>query len=201
MTLKIKDKEIDRFWHWFSENCQSFGSKFENSVLLTELDTWISNLGDFSWEVGPGKIKENALVISPNGDFTMLEYTKKIVARAIPCNDWEYYYAKPPKKWDMKFDYETGNGQNINIDASSWEYVLLRYDDRKFDIKIKPDIFSQIGYEDKLVIAEILLDGILGEEKRMRLINFVDVVREFEAGDKRGINDINTLADHISSLK
>ena len=64
---KIDTIKIAEFWTWFSENCDDFGVEFDNAELINELDKRIGRLGGFSWEIGLGKVKENALVISPGG--------------------------------------------------------------------------------------------------------------------------------------
>lgn len=64
--------KVREFWEWFSKNCRNFGADFDNAELIEELDNWIRQLGDYSWELGPGKLKEYALVISPNGDADLL---------------------------------------------------------------------------------------------------------------------------------
>jgi len=195
------DKKVDEFWAWFHENCRKFGDKFDNKHLLHELDLRISTLGPFSWEVGPGKFQENSLVISPNGDLEVLEYSKAVIGKAKQCPGWEFYYAKPPKEWDMKFDYSVNEDRVEPIDASLWQYVLAKYEDGTFEIVIKSYPLLELNDQDKLSVAEIVLDSILGEEIRMKLISFIEVVDEFEDGSKHGINSIILLADHLARLR
>jgi len=201
MKKRININDVGKFWNWFEENCQKFGDKFENTALLGELDLWINKLGNFTWEVGPGKICNNALVISPNGDRELLQDTKKIINSASSCIDWEFYYAKPPKKWDLKFDFIINNGQTVHIDASHWKYCLMEYDDGMFAVIIKMQKLENLDDAEKLSVAEIVLDGILGEEKRIMLIATVDVVNEFEEALVGKENDISELSEHFSSLK
>lgn len=197
---KININKIEKFWNWFSENCQNFGIDFSNTALLETLDTKISDLGDFTWEVGPGKTADNALVISPNGDLELLTYSKEIIANAKNCTGWEYYYAKPAKQWELVFNFETTSGEQIEIDASNWEYVLLKYEDGMFEIILKAVNINGLGDDDKLMSAEILLDGIIGEELRMTTICSIDVVQEFEEGYRNKSSKIKNLSNHINSL-
>jgi hypothetical protein len=200
MKYNINVDQVEKFWNWFYTNCQNFGDKFENKALLAELDVRVAKLGPFSWEIGPGKVEENAFVISPNGDIQMLEYTKSIIAKARHCHSWEFYYAKPPKKWELKFDYKTAEDKKLHIDASQWKYVLAQYEDGTFEIIIRPFPLLDLNDQDKLSVAEILLDGVLGEEARMKLISYIDVVEQFEEADQRGVSSIGVLSDHLSSL-
>lgn len=197
----MSNQDIENFWNWFYNNCQKFGKRFENTMLLRELDTHIQKLGDFSWEVGPGIHEDNALTISPNGDIDLLKETRQIIKQARNCTGWEYYYAKPPKTWNLAFSLQTDTKKNIEINASEWKYVLLRYDDGLFEIIIKAPELSQFSWEDKMIAVEIVLDGIIGEEDRMLLIDGIDVVDEFEDEFKSKASDIKHLADHFLSLK
>jgi hypothetical protein len=192
--------EIKNFWDWFYKNCQNFGNNFDNTVLLDELDDWIRRLGDFSWEVGPGKVKENALVISPNGDLELLQETKEIVGNARDCIGWEYYYAKPSKEWNLVFDFETEDENVVEINASNWQYRLLKYEDGMFAIIIKVPNLSRLSNTDKLTTAEIVLDGILGEELRLQTICEIDVEEEFKKPYQSKASDINNLLVHLKSV-
>jgi hypothetical protein len=192
-----KTKKISQFWEWFFKNCKDFGVNFDNAILLAELDDRISKLGNFSWEIGPGREKDNALVISPNGDADLLEETKEIIKKARNCSGWEYYYAKPPKKWELVFDFETSNETFIEVNASEWQYVLLQYEDGMFEIIIRATNLNGLNETDKLTAAEITLDGVLGEELRMQAICEIDVVEEFEEIYKGKASNIKSLPDHV----
>jgi hypothetical protein len=197
---RINLTEVKGFWDWFSQNCQKFGSNFENTILLDELDERVNKLGDFSWEVGPGRVKENLLVISPNGNLDLLQDTREIIANSIECSDWEYYYAKPPKQWDLIFDFEMSDGNQIEIDASQWTYVLLKYADGMFTIIIKGQHLKQLNDDNKLTAAEIVLDGVLGEEIRIQKICEIDVVEEFESSYQNRASNIKELPNHFKTV-
>jgi|SRR5450432_543111 len=197
MIYKLNNYKVIEFWNWFSKNCQNFGDNFDNTSLLEELDTRILSLGDFSWEIGPGKIQENSLVISPNGDLELLQVTKMIIANSKNCLGWEYHYAKPPKDWELKFEYSTRSGEQINVDACNWKYILLRYEDGMFEIIIKTQSLSNMRYDDRLAIVEIALDGILGEEMRMQNIADINLVDDFEISQRAEAGNINDLLNHL----
>lgn len=193
--------EIRMFWEWFSKIRKDFGPDFENVALLDELDGWVNKLGDFSWEIGPGKIKENMLVISPNGDPELLLETKRIVSNAPPCDEWEFYYAKQPKEWELKFEYNTEDGKQVEIDASEWKYVLLRYEDGMFAIIIKGSYHLRpLSDDDQLMAAEIVLDGELGEEMRIQNICEIDIVGAFDSSQESNAGEIRGIADQLKKL-
>jgi len=197
---KLDIKNINNFWTWFSDNYKAIGQDFDNEELLNELNDRVNKLGEFAWEIGPGINSVNQLVISPGGDLDLLPYTKKIVSYAKDVPDWEFHYAKPPKQWELIFEFTKNDGSQIEINASQWEYVLLKYDDGMFEIIIQTYDLQQLDKDDKLTAAEILLDGILGEEKRMIYICCIDVVEEFEHQYRNKKSDIRELNNHINGL-
>jgi hypothetical protein len=69
-----------------------------------------------------------------------------------------------------------------------------------FEIIIKAPGLQQLDESDRQTAAEILLDGLLGEEVRMQTICGIDVVEEFEKpyGDKAG--NIKNISDHLRTL-
>lgn len=187
------------FWDWFSKHYLDFGENFDNEKILTELDDKLRDLSVFSWEIGPGTGADNQLVISSGGDLDLLPITKKIVSYAKSIAGWEFYYAKPPKEWDLIFDFEKDNGDVINIDASNWQYVLLRYEDGGFEIIIQADDLDGLSEVDELIASEILLDGILGEEIRMLHISNIEVVKNFDSEHVNKSNDIKHLNSHLKT--
>ena len=64
--------------------------------------------------------------------------------------------------------------------VSLWKYILLKYDDAAIEIIMQSPNIADLEVEDKLTAGEILLDGILGEEKRIRWIQYIDVVDHFD---------------------
>jgi hypothetical protein len=99
----------------------------------------------------------------------------------------------------LLFDFQKENGDVIEIDASKWKYLLKRYEDG-FEILIQMYDLTSIGEEDKFLAAEILLDGILGEEFRMLHINYIEIVELFGDQYLNKTNDMNYLDKHFNEL-
>jgi hypothetical protein len=192
-------EDITNFWNWFSENCQLFGNHFDNIELINELDKQIVDLGkgQLSWEIGPGVNEDNALVISPNGNSDLLEYTKEIVANAKQCANWEYHFAKPPKQWDLVFSFQTEAGKTIQVDALEWKCILLQYEDGMYGTIICCSNLKKLNQSDRQMVGEILLDGILGEEKRIRLIDDIEMLYKFTKADESKAGYVRDMAKYL----
>jgi hypothetical protein len=177
----MTDAEIDEFWTWFASVCGEFGPQFENTQLIEELDRRVTSLGELSWEIGPAPDADaNALVVTPGGRADLLPLTKQIISRAPACDGWQFYAAKPPKQWNLRFTVEAG-GSEIPIDASSWRHVLYKYPDGLFDIVVLATNESRLSDDIRAMAAEIVVEGQIGEELRIRLVNAIDVEEPVDA--------------------
>ena len=193
-------KLVQQFWSWFECNQGNFGDKFENVALIKQLDKWVSELGPFTWEIGPGSIKENLFVISPGGLMELLPLTKEIVSFSSNLKRWEIYYAKPPKEWNYIFNFLNSGGGKISIDASKWQYVLLRYDDGMFGIIIEAPNLTGLGEEEKVSIVEVFLESVIGEEVMMLAICEIEIVDHLADEYVSKASDAINLAKHLNQF-
>ncbi len=196
------ERQISEFWRWFQTVCDQFGERFENRELLEELDTRVSQLGDFSWELGPGvkDDRNSVLALTPSGDPLLLAETRKIVAIAPDCPGWEFYPAKPPKRWFRRYVLHHEDGSEKTVDASGARYVLLMYPDGVFDVSIADRNLAALPESLRQTAAEVLLDGELGEEGRIALIHSVEVVAEFDEQMQQKSSSIESLGKHLRSI-
>ena len=191
----MKDKDILNFWNWFDRNSNNLQSDNYDKILLDELDKIIS-IWDLGWEIGPGLSKENSLTISPNGEKKLLDKTNDIINKAPQLDDWEFYCAKRPKEnWHLV----TLTDIDLEINASNWTYILLKYEDEKVEILIKADALSNLDKKTKELAADIVLTNLLGEKLKIQKIDFIDVVDEFD--DEKGITELKYLPAHITDKK
>lgn len=188
-----------QFWNWFQQNKIFFEEPEISDSAIKLIDQQIGNIGDFAWEIGPGHIKQLALTISPGGDKNLLDSTKEIISLAPVLSNWEFYYAKPIKEWDNYFDV-IFNGEKIGIDISNWEYILFRNDNGSYDIQIIPVGIPSIlmSNESELYgLVEMVLESIIGEEKRLEKIDDLEVVNEFDDNLVKNKVSILNLPDHL----
>jgi hypothetical protein len=188
----MQDRDILNFWSWFVKKSNTLHSDNYDKNILNELDRTISNWG-LSWEIGPGISKENSLTISPNGDKELLSKTNSIIDKAPQLENWEFYFAKQPKEnWYLAKLVDT----DFEIDASEWTYVLLKYEDEKIEILLKADTLSKLDKEAKEIAADLILTNLLGEELKIRKIDFIEVVEKFDG--EKGITELKFLPAHIT---
>jgi len=196
---RVSQDSVREFWDWFRSISTELGSNLDNSEILQELDERIRSFEGITWEVGPGISELNALAFSPNGRKELLSVTKQIVALAPTCVGWEFHPAKPPKNWDLRFVVEDKHGNQVEVDATGWQYALLKFPDGTFDIVVHapnlPDD-EDIRYQ----AADIAVEGQLGEQTMLQLIQNLDVVDEFEDDLVGKGNSVTVLAEHLASL-
>lgn len=191
----MKDKDILNFWSWFTKNSGNLHLDNYDKIILNELDRIISDWG-LTWEIGPGLSKENSFTISPNGDKELLSKTKSIIDKAPQLNNWEFYFAKQSKEnWYLARLVDT----DFEIDASYWTYVLLKYEDAKIEILLKADTLSKLDKEIKQLAADLILTNLLGEELKIKKIDFIDIVERFD--NEKGITELKFLPAHITDEK
>ena len=168
------------FWEWFRTISKKLEINFDQEDLIEEIDKQVRLLGDFSWELGLGIHTSYSFVISPNCNRKLLNDTKEIIRYSPSLTSWEFYYAKPPKIWNLIFSFTDNNGKDIKINAQDWEYVLLKFPDNSFDVIIKTSNNHNLDRNNLNIAAEILLIGILGEEVYIEHIVTIDIVNNFE---------------------
>jgi hypothetical protein len=194
--------DIDDFWIWFTSKAAEFGLRFENLELIDELDRKVRALGHFAWELGPGYFdsSNSALGLSPGGDADTLQRTRAIVGVAPTIPTWEFFPAKPPKRWFRKFTLDVPGGDAVEVDARGWRYVLTQYPERSFDIAIcAPDLFA-ISSDLRETAAEIVLDAELGEAARIDFLVQIETVEAFDCEFQAKSSSIDVLARHLAVL-
>jgi len=192
----INTDDIKIFWSWFKSNSNELQSDKYPNDRFKELDQRVYNMGLY-WEVGPGVKKENLLTISTSGRTELLDRARNLLDNAPVLDDWEFDLLKKPKtNWD-KLEIPS---DNIKISAANWTYVLLKYKDGKKEILIKADTLTEFEKDKRIELAEIVLTNLIGEEKMMNELDYLDVLDiDDPTYDTQDIRDLDKHLDYIKN--
>lgn len=194
--------KYSHFWNWFEKNRIRFEENEISSSAVDEIDKEINKIGEFAWEIGPGQREKFSLTISPGGDPSLLSITRTIISQAPKLSNWEFYPAMPEKKWENYFEVDVSN-KKIGIDISHWEYILFRHTNNVFDIQIKANNLPNkitIKPNELQGIAEMVLQSLVGEERRLTAINELEVVSVFEDKFRDSGSSLLSLKKHLDEL-
>lgn len=197
-------KKIDDFWSWFGKSADQLSLGKKSSI--RQLGVKVESLGDYGWEIGPGfhgDGESKSFVLSPKGNPELLEQTKAIIAKAPYIDNWEFWPAKPPKKWNRKFYFTSRNGDKVAVDASTWKYTLLRYDDGLLEIIFYAPNLFELSEALREKSVWLVADSELGEEFVIKNIAAVTPIESFTAEFSRYADSnrhISDLGDHATSL-
>jgi hypothetical protein len=192
----VSADDIKRFWNWFKVKSSELQSdKYPNDT-FTELDERVYNMGLY-WEVGPGVKKENLLTISVSGRRDLLDRAKSLLDNAPILDDWEFSLLKKSKTNWNKLEIPS---DDIKILADNWTYVLLKYKDGKKEILIKADTLADFEKDKKIELAEIVLTNLIGEEKMMDELDYLDVLEiDDSTYDTQNIRDLDKHLDYLKN--
>lgn len=194
------DEHIDAFWSWFCGIAGRLEASFDTPALLRQLDHEVRKLGNLAWELGPGVGAENALTLSPDGDPELLQLTERIVARAPALPRWELFDSRQPREPAYVFSLGGGASDDLAIDASGWRYALLRYRDGGIGLVLEQGNLAGASEADRYLAACILVDGLLGERRRLRWVTDVQPVRALADDLAAKANPVTVLVNHLRQL-
>lgn len=190
---------IEKFWAWFHEWSQRFVMDPESPSLIHELDAEVASLGPIAWEVGPGRNGAWRLTLSPDGELSLLALTSDVISRAPAIGGWEFASSRQPRDWNLIFSLLEESGNKLEIDARPWQYVLWRFPDGMCEIKIAQTGVPLLTEENRYRAALIALDGLLGEECRLRVLSAVEVVDVLSEDEQKRATPIALLPQHLQS--
>ena len=79
----------------------------------------------------------------------------------------------------------TVDDAEVEIDGKLWEFVLYKFKDGTYDLLFKPDAAQALSDEYLDYAGTIIVDGELGEERRMELVGDIEVVKAWDEGAMR----------------
>ncbi|EHQ24338.1 hypothetical protein [Mucilaginibacter paludis] len=197
---RIDLDSIIEFWNWFKSISKNLLLEPARIDLISQIDSRISKIGRFDWEIGPWEDNAYYFAISPNLDSVKLEFTREFIRNAPKCFGWHFLPSKPPKSdWQGKWKMKNEMGNEILVDSSNWEYILYEFEDETFDMDI---MINGIDGDDNVVntAIDIALTGYLGEETFMRLIKNIKIVSSFEESYPNKATLVKHIKKHIESI-
>lgn len=200
VAVSLKDEGINEFWNWFKAEHAHVAETYNTRATIDKIDRKLKLIGSLAWEIGPGIDADHQLTISPGGNPELLPFTKYIVSKAPQVSGWELHYAKPPKQWTLKFNYELTSGEVFEVDANNWQYVLLQYEDGMFELLVYAQNLERLSINDRIAVAEIVIDGMLGEEERLSNVWAIDVPEQMEDRYRDKVSDIKNIKSHFDQL-
>lgn len=192
----MTEAAIDAFWDWFVDHQDGLQSDRISEDGVDELTARIESLcPGMGWEVGPGLEKENALVLSPDGDRELLATTRAIVARAPALPGWEVHPARPPKRWDRRFELRSPEGQ-VAVDATGWRCFVEP--DGAGMVRVVVEV-GDVGldHHGAYAAAVIAVEGVLGEAVRLDRVAEIAVARRLAGVADRDAIPLDVLATRL----
>lgn len=101
----------------------------------------------------------------------------------------------------MQFSIEGADGTHLDIDARPWRYVLFKYPDNTFDIVLEQNNLHSVSDDDRYAAAVVLLDGAVGERRRLALLGGIEAVETLSSEHAPKANPMHYLAQHLDSLE
>lgn len=163
--------EATRFWKWFS-SVEAAIRETQSDELLRELDRRIFNIDSrLNWELGPAQPSGMQLVISPNFDRELVPVCRRIVALSPGLSEWFFFPFKPRRKWASTLTINDVGGTPVQIDATNWTYVILRYPEGHAEVLLFANQQLQIAADSTMrwIAAALALEILLGEELVLKL--------------------------------
>jgi len=174
-------KKIEEFWRCFLSVSADLLAGTEDALLQIELSNHLYAIHPFlSWETGPGHSKRRQLTISPNLNPDLRDKAKNIVSAAPALEDWEFQYARRPRKWDYQLSLGTGRGVSIEIDASGWVFIALYSPPGTYQILLHGGNLPPLTNDQRRQAAADVLVNLVGEEVVLDVIHDFGLVNTLE---------------------
>lgn len=168
-----------KFWDWFAAEARN-RKHFDDPEFISSLERRLHAIHDgLSWEIGPGERRDFALAISPSLRPELIETALAVVKDAPRMERWEVLAGRPSRPWQPVFTIEAAEGRRLAVDASEWEYLLLRYEDGSTELVVlAPNL--DLPDDERWTAAAIVIEGLVGEIAALPLLSDLAVEREVD---------------------
>jgi hypothetical protein len=197
----MEDKIVD-LWRWFVSSENHIIKAIETGVgaddVVEKMNELVLSFGMFTWHIEKGESKKWAFTISPNGDGELLKTSREVILEAPILSNWEFHYSKQPKaNWDRKFVIHDSALDQQDVDASSWNYVLIP-SDNQFELILEAANIGHIDDDAVLEVADQFIIYELGEEVKINKIESIELKEEFEGEFKQNRKPVNSLKSTLA---
>jgi hypothetical protein len=192
-------KKIEEFWRCFMSVSADLLAGTEDALLQIELSNHLYAIHPgLIWETGPGQTRRRQLTISPNLNPDLRDTAKNIVSAALALEDWEFQYARRPRKWDYQLSLEAGRVVPINIDASGWVFIALYSPPGTYQILLHGGNLPPLTSDQRRQAAETVLVHLVGEEVVLDLIHDFGLLPNLEPLDALSTKPIRLLRETVA---
>lgn len=188
----------EMFWNWFGLNAGSITQDPNNTILIGQLDDNVSAAWpQLAWEIGPDPSGDWYFALSPNLNKDFVALANEAIRSAPALTGWRFYSARQKKSWDYKFEIKS-EGRAHFLNAEKWQFVLLQYPDGDTEIVLVANEASQLSPEGRWQAAAVVIEGLLGEECLIGLVDSFDLVPEIETRLSAKLKPISLLPEIVS---
>jgi hypothetical protein len=90
-------------------------------------------------------------------------------------------------------------GKPFDVDATAWRCALLKYADGTHEVVVEAPTLGSLPENYPLWHVEIALDGLLGERRRLEVVDEVTVVAELSDKESAATFPVADIRDRIGS--
>ena len=202
-----EEARIASFWSWWAEARDGVAEGIANGGVDDETVAVISRQVDavapgLAWELMAGGRAQHALVVSPEGDPELRALAHRLwLAAPEPDPTFEYHASRPadPSGLTQSLALDSDMGDHpVTLDLGALEVALEVDDDRRLvDVRVHHPAFAGLAERQRVQVAFLSLDWLLGEEDVERWIGAIDA----EVQRPPGARPISDLAEVIEELR
>lgn len=203
--MNPRQDKIETFWQWFVKNesvikeCIEQETAPNQAYVVNQMNELILDLGVFTWDIGLDESNNWFLLISPNGNRDNLSISQHIILEAPTHLNWNFHASRPAKNWNRRFIVHSFDMEEIDVDASPWEYIAFREEDNRLEIILEAKNIDHLDPETAESAANQFLVGELGEETRINRIAALQIVKSVDTVYEKEKVSISELKSHVEA--
>lgn len=176
---------IGDFWEWWAEHGRSSATRALASgdwaKIQSRLQERVAAVSpDLAWQIGPGDVSQNCLVISGGGVAEFRRLAQLCVDAAPPPDPaWEYAASRAATPGWEEAQLQLPDGDIVDISATMTYYEVDLEDWQRVHVRLwNPAIAAMAAGEERAAVSFMVLDAVLGEDRVARWLGGLDVALE-----------------------